>query len=89
MSSLIEDPHHQRTSQLTRLPPIGLWWPMLEPVLRSEILENPRARLRPVVVRRIFDLCELDPIVPPRSGVHLTENERAYIAGWSHSIDWR
>lgn len=89
MSSLLEGPQHQRTPRFGELPPIGLWWPMLEPVLRQEILENPRAALRPVVVRRIFDLCELEPTVMPRTGVRLTENERAYIAGWSRSIDWR
>jgi hypothetical protein len=71
------------------LPSIGLWWPMLERPLQREVLENVDAPLRAVVVRRIFELCELDPGYAPRLGVRLGENERAYIAGWMHSVDWR
>ncbi len=70
------------------LPPIGgVWWPMLERTLQREILEAPDAPLRVNVVRRIRELCELDATIPMR-GVRLTENERAYLAGWTHSVDW-
>jgi hypothetical protein len=61
---------------------------MLERPLRQEVLENVDAPLRAVVVRRIFELCDLDPGRAPRPGVRLGENERAYIAGWMHSVDW-
>jgi hypothetical protein len=40
------------------------------------------------VVRRIFDLCELDDEPVPRGSVRLGVNERAYIAGWMHAVDW-
>ncbi|WP_022894301.1 hypothetical protein [Agromyces subbeticus] len=89
MSSILDDPaHDERAKRAHGLPPIGLWWPMLERPLQMEVLENVDAPLRAVVVRRIFDLCELDPGFTPRLGVRLGENERAYIAGWMHSVDW-
>jgi hypothetical protein len=89
MSSVIDEPtHDDRPRQRHGLPPIGLWWPMLERPLQSEVLENLHAPLRTYVVRRIFDLCELDDEAIPRSGVRLGANERAYIAGWMHAVDW-
>ncbi|MFB6612503.1 hypothetical protein ACFCVO_19440 [Agromyces sp. NPDC056379] len=89
MSSVIDEPaHDERASRADGLPPIGLWWPMLERPLRREVMENLDAPLRAVVVRRIFELCDLDPGRAPRLGVRLGENERAYIAGWMHSVDW-
>ncbi|GAA1785790.1 hypothetical protein [Agromyces lapidis] len=86
MSSTIDRPPSARRSGTT-LPPIGLWWPMLEGPLRQEILENLDAPLRMVVVRRILELCEADA-QGPRAPVRLDENERAYIAGWVHAVDW-
>lgn len=86
MSSIIDRPAHARQGR-TALPPIGIWWPMLEGPLRHEILENLDAPLRRAVVRRILELCEADTGVP-RTPVHLDENERAYIAGWVHAVDW-
>ncbi|AWB94791.1 hypothetical protein DCE93_03230 [Agromyces badenianii] len=89
MSSVLDDPAHDASAQrMHGLPPIGLWWPMLERPLQMEVMENVDAPLRAVVVRRIFELCELDPGHGPRLGVRLGENERAYIAGWMHSVDW-
>jgi hypothetical protein len=89
MSSVIDEPtHDDRPRHRHGLPPIGLWWPMLERPLQSEVLENLHAPLRTSVVRRIFDLCELDDAAIPRSGVRLGANERAYIAGWMHAVDW-
>ncbi|MFB9310547.1 hypothetical protein BJY17_000005 [Agromyces hippuratus] len=89
MSSVLDDvPHHERVAHVNGLPPIGLWWPMLERPLRREVLENVHAPLRAVVVRRIYELCELDPGHAPKLGMRLGENERAYIAGWMHSVDW-
>lgn len=89
MSSVIDEPaHDERPMQRHGLPPIGLWWPMLERPLQREVLENLDAPLRINVVRRIFDLCELDQRAIPRSGVRLGTNERAYIAGWTHAVDW-
>ncbi len=89
MSSLLDDRAHGRRSRNAHdLPPIGLWWPMLERPLQNEVLENLDAPLRAVVVRRIFELCELDAGTEPRLGVRLGENERAYIAGWMHAVDW-
>ncbi|GGR13933.1 MULTISPECIES: hypothetical protein [Agromyces] len=69
------------------LPPIGIWWPMLEPTLQREILEHPSAPLRRAVVRRIYELCELERF-PMRDFVRLNENERAYLAGWTHTAAW-
>jgi hypothetical protein len=89
MSSLIEDPaHDERPRHGNRLPPIGLWWPMLERPMQREVLENLEAPLRGAVVQRIYDLCELDAEPIPRGGVRLGVNERAYIAGWMHAVDW-
>ena len=89
MSSLVDEPaHDERPTRPHGLPPIGLWWPMLERPLQSEVLENLDAPLRLYVVRRIFDLCELDHEAIPRAGVRLDANERAYIAGWMHAVDW-
>ena len=94
MTSLLDDRTHDDPTNDDRphpagtLPPIGLWWPMLERPLKREVLEDLDAPLRAVVVRRIFELCELDGGVTPRLGVRLGENERAYIAGWMHAVDW-
>jgi len=89
MSSIVDQPVHRRDRDPDfALPPIGLWWPMLEGTLRREVLENLEAPLRAVVVRRIFELCELDTGHAPRIGVYLDENQRAYIAGWMHRVDW-
>jgi hypothetical protein len=89
MSSVIDEPAHgERAPGGHSLPPIGLWWPMLERPLQYELLENLDAPLRQYIVRRIFDLCELeDPV--PRGSVRLGVNERAYIAGWMRAVDWR
>ncbi|WP_173923714.1 hypothetical protein [Agromyces sp. Marseille-P2726] len=88
MSSIIDEPaHDERPTGQYGLPPIGLWWPMLERPLQHELLENLDAPLRQYVVRRIFDLCELESPVP-RGSVRLGVNERAYIAGWMHAVDW-
>ena len=86
MTSLLE-PDQDTTTSAGPLPSIGVWWPMLETSLQREILEHPTAPLRMAVVRRIYELCELDGPVP-RSGVRLGANERAYIAGWVHAVDW-
>jgi hypothetical protein len=89
MTSMIDDrAHGERSRNLHGLPPIGLWWPMLERPLKREVLENLDAPLRAVVVSRIFELCELEPGAMPRLDVRLGENERAYIAGWMHAVDW-
>jgi hypothetical protein len=88
MTSTIEPAHDDRPRTGHGLPPIGLWWPMLERPLQCEVLENLDAPLRGVIVRRIFDLCELDGEPVPRGGVRLGVNERAYIAGWMHAVDW-
>ena len=89
MTSMIDDrAHGERSRNLHGLPPIGLWWPMLERPLKREVLENLDAPLRAVVVSRIFELCELEPGAIPRLDVRLGENERAYIAGWMHAVDW-
>ena len=89
MTSMIDDrAHGERSRNLHGLPPIGLWWPMLERPLKREVLENLDEPLRAVVVRRIFELCELEPGAMPRLDVRLGENERAYIAGWMHAVDW-
>ena len=89
MSSLIDRPaRDERPSPPNGLPPIGIWWPMLERPLQREVLENLEAPLRGFVVRRIYDLCELDADTMPRGAVRLGVNERAYIAGWMHAVDW-
>ncbi|WP_157002019.1 hypothetical protein [Agromyces laixinhei] len=89
MNSILDDPAHDERGQHSNgLPPIGVWWPMLERPLQNEILENLDAPLRVLVVRRIFELCELEPGRALRLGVRLGENDRAYIAGWMHSVDW-
>jgi hypothetical protein len=88
MTSTIEPAHDDRPRTGHGLPPIGLWWPMLERPLQCELLENLDAPLRGVVLRRIFELCELDHEPLPRIGVRLGVNERAYIAGWMHAVDW-
>ena len=87
MTSTIEPAHDDRPRTGHGLPPIGLWWPMLERPLQREVLENLDAPLRGVIVQRIFDLCELDGDPVPRGGVRLGVNERAYIAGWMHAVD--
>ena len=88
MTSTIEPAHDDRPRTGHGLPPIGLWWPMLERPLQREVLENLDSPLRGVVVRRIFELCELDHEPVPRGDVRLGVNERAYIAGWMHAVDW-
>ena len=87
MSSLLE-PEQEAPASDGPLPSIGIWWPMLERPLQLEILENPMAPLRGVVVRRIFELCDLEDRPVPRSGVRLGPHDRAYIAGWVHAVDW-
>ncbi|GAA1058339.1 hypothetical protein GCM10017608_36140 [Agromyces luteolus] len=88
MSSVIDRPDHGTDRAARPLPSIGVWWPMLEGPLQREILEHPTAPLRAAVVRRILELCEQDDRPVPRSGVRLDENERAYLAGWTHAADW-
>jgi hypothetical protein len=87
MTSLME-PDQETPLASGPLPSIGVWWPMLEAPLQREILEHPTAPLRMGVVRRIYELCELEGRPVPRSGVRLGPNERAYIAGWVHAVDW-
>lgn len=88
MTSLLEEPDQEAASADGPLPSIGVWWPMLEAPLQREILEHPTAPLRVAVVRRILELCDLEDRPVPRSGVRLGANERAYIAGWVHAVDW-
>ena len=89
MSSVIDDrAHGERSRSGQPLPPIGLWWPMLERPLQREVLEHLDAPLRGYVVQRIFELCELEDVPIPHGGVRLGVNERAYIAGWMHAVDW-
>ncbi|MFD4420598.1 hypothetical protein ACFWN7_03725 [Agromyces sp. NPDC058484] len=89
MSSVLDNPVYEERPRLRHgLPPIGIWWPMLERPLQREVLENLDAPLRRSVVVRIFELCELDGEPVPRSEVRLGVNERAYIAGWMHAVDW-
>ena len=89
MSSVLDGPERdERSSALDALPSIGIWWPMLEAPLQREILENPTAPLRAIVIRRIYELCELDDLPLPRSGMRLGSNERAYLAGWVHATEW-
>lgn len=70
------------------LPPIGSWWTLLDRGLQREILSNPTAPLRPFAVRRILELCGLNADAAPSQPVRLGANERAYIAGWAHAVDW-
>ena len=89
MSSIIEEPFHdERPAARHGMPPIGIWWPMLERPLQREVLENLDAPQRAYVVRRIYDRCELDDEPVPRGPVRLGMNERAYIAGWMRAVDW-
>ncbi|GGI47993.1 hypothetical protein BCL57_002945 [Agromyces flavus] len=88
MTSLLDEPGQEAPAAEGPLPSIGIWWPMLESPLQLEILEHPTAPLRGLVVRRIFELCDLEDQPVPRSGVRLGPNERAYIAGWVHAVDW-
>lgn len=89
MTSLVDEPtHDDRPRPRHGLPPIGIWWPMLERPLQREVLENLHAPLRVYVVRRIFELCELEGEPIPRGDLRLGSNERAYIAGWVHAVDW-
>jgi len=89
MSSLVDEPaNDDRPRPGSGLPPIGIWWPMLERPLQREVLEDLDAPLRAYVVQRIYDLCEVDGEPNPRGGVRLGTNERAYIAGWMHAVDW-
>ena len=89
MSSVVdESAHHERPRPGSGLPPIGIWWPMLERPLQREVLEHLDAPLRGYVVQRIFELCELEDVPIPHGGVRLGVNERAYIAGWMHAVDW-
>ena len=89
MTSVIDEPgHHERPRTGHALPPIGIWWPMLERPLQREVLEDLEAPLRAYVVRRILELCELEDRPLPHGAVRLGPNERAYIAGWIHAVDW-
>ena len=89
MTSIVDQPtQDDRQRSWHGLPSIGIWWPMLERPLQREVLENLDAPLRGFVVRRIYDLCELDADTTPRGPVRLGVNERAYIAGWMHAVDW-
>ncbi|BDZ63645.1 hypothetical protein [Agromyces mangrovi Wang et al. 2018] len=85
---MIGIPGDHRSHDAAALPPVGLWWPMLEADLRREVLEDLDAPLREGVVRRILDLCEVDGDPRALRGVRLREHDRAYIAGWSHAIGW-
>jgi len=88
VSSLIDEPEREERSDPDTLPSIGIWWPMLEGPLQREILENPAAPLRGAVVRRIYELCDLDGRPLPRGGMRLGSHERAYLAGWVHATHW-
>ena len=88
MTSLLEEPDRDAPAADGPLPSIGVWWPMLEGPLQHEILEHPTAPLRAAVIRRIYELCDLEGRPVPRSGIRLGPNERAYIAGWVHAVDW-
>jgi hypothetical protein len=81
-------PRDDRRRRQHGLPPIGLWWPRLEHPLQRELLENLDSPLRPSVVRRIFDLCDLEDRPLPIGTVRLDLDERAFIAGWAHSLSW-
>jgi hypothetical protein len=89
MSSVLDQPSrsHGHLPSLG-LPPIGTWWTLLDRGLQREILADPTAPLRPFVVRRVFEICGLDVHRAPTGRVGLGANERAYIAGWAHAVDW-
>ncbi|MFF2372633.1 hypothetical protein [Agromyces sp. NPDC058110] len=70
------------------LPPIGTWWTLLDRGLQREILANPTAPLRPFAVRRVFEICGMNADTATAQSVRLGANERAYIAGWAHAVDW-
>lgn len=76
------------TPQSTGLPPIGTWWTLLDRGLQREILANPTEPLRPFVVRRVHEICGIAVDASPVQPVQLGANERAYIAGWAHAVDW-
>ncbi|MGI9822462.1 hypothetical protein [Agromyces sp. Marseille-Q5079] len=89
MSSILDQPSRSRGHLPSQgLPPIGTWWTLLDRGLQREILANPAAPLRPFVVRRVFEICGLDIGRAPTAAVRLGANERAYIAGWAHAVDW-
>ncbi|WP_353807181.1 hypothetical protein [Agromyces sp. SYSU T00194] len=77
-------PHDRSAS----LPPVGLWWPMLDARLRREVLEDLDAPLPEWLVRRILELCEVEGDARALRGVRLREHDKAYIAGWTHAIGW-
>ena len=88
MTSVVDEPARgERPKPSYGLPPIGLWWPMLERPLQREVVENLHAPLRDHVLRRIYELCELEGEPVARGGVRLGVNERAYIAGWTRAVD--
>ncbi|GAA1837649.1 hypothetical protein [Agromyces salentinus] len=88
MSSVLDNPSRSHAHLPAQgLPPIGSWWTLLDRGLQREILANPAAPLRPFTVRRIFEVCGLDVHRAPL-GARLGANERAYISGWAHAIDW-
>ena len=89
MSSVIShQPRRHGPTPPRPFPPIGTWWTLLDRGLQREILANPAAPLRPFVVRRVFEICGLDVDLAPGPDVRLSANDRAYIAGWSHAVDW-
>ncbi|GAA1506809.1 hypothetical protein BJ978_003257 [Agromyces terreus] len=89
MSSVIDQPSRSPGRRPSRgLPPIGTWWTLLDRGLQREILADPGAPLRPFVVRRVFEICGFDVESAPTASLTLGANERAYIAGWSHAVDW-
>ncbi|MGI9822999.1 hypothetical protein [Agromyces sp. Marseille-Q5079] len=88
MITLIEPGSRHERRRQHGLPPIGRWWPRLEHPLQRELVENPGAPLRPFMVRRILDLCDLEDAPLPHRPVRLDLDERAYIAGWAHEITW-
>ena len=89
MTSIVDEPaREERPKPRHGLPPIGIGWPMLERPLQREVHEHLEAPLRGYVVPRIIELCELEDVPIPHGGVRLGVNERAYIAGWMHAVDW-
>jgi hypothetical protein len=85
---IIADPRARTALPGRGLPPIGTWWTLLDRGLQREILADTAAPLRPFVARRIFEICGLDAESAPANGLRLGANERAYIAGWAHAVDW-